>query len=143
MFKILNRLATYIESKAYGFDTVAPLVGFSFQGERQKYPICLMDVISNVPSETKDGTSTVDFYRIRIEIVGKKLDECITLSDQLRVDLDFTDQITDATVKFSDQSTEYDDSAEVFIIENDYIFRVLREASPTQVFTDTFTKEFE
>jgi hypothetical protein len=102
-----------------------------------------MDVISNVPSETKDGTSTVDFYRIRIEIVGKKLDECITLSDQLRVDLDFTDQLTDATVKFSDQSTDYDDSAEVFIIENDYIFRVLREASPTQVFTDTFTKEFE
>ena len=143
MFKLLSKLAAFVESKNYGFKTVAPLVSFSFQGKRQDYPICLFDVISNVPSETKDGTSTVDFVRVRIEVIGKQLDDCITKSDQLRVDLDFTTQIDGVTIKFNDQATTYEDEAEVFVIQNDYICRAEREASPTQVFTDTFTKEFE
>jgi hypothetical protein len=143
MFKLLAKLVAFINSKNYGYKTVAPLASFSFQGKRQEYPICVMDVISNVPSETKDGTSTVDFYRVRIEVISKKLDDCITKSDQLRVDLDFTTEIDGVTVKFNDQSTDYDASAEVFIVQNDYICRSEREAIPTQVFTDEFTKEFE
>jgi hypothetical protein len=99
--------------------------------QREMYPLLTYTIISNDPSDTKDGASTVDRYRIQFDIYGLEYDVTQAIAIRLREVIDRYPHISVGGIKvdgirFIDQSDDYEDDVQLFRAISEYYLRVKR-----------------
>lgn len=96
--------------------------------QKTESPCIKMQVISVDPSDTKDGPSELDAFRVQISCYGKDADQLNTLNGAIRTALDrYRGEIAEVNVEhivYLNQVDGYDEMAEEYKIDTDYKFRI-------------------
>jgi len=97
-----------------------------YQGETEPYGI--YKKISDKPTDTKSGASTLDVDRWQIDIITSTYAEGVSLADSLRSTIDrYRGVVMGVTVDkivFEDERDMYDDKAEKYMRSQDYFIRI-------------------
>jgi hypothetical protein len=102
--------------------------------EGQSMPYIVYSVVSNSPSDTKDGTP-IDEAQCEIFSVGSTYEMCNNLADKVRAALDrkgvtVTDasagDITVQSIQYTNEITEVSADRKTYIAVQDYTFRIKR-----------------
>jgi len=84
--------------------------------------------VSDNPSDTKSGVSTLDVDRVQVTIITDTYAEGVTLSDSLRTVLDryrgTVQGVVVDKIVFEDERDMYDDKAEKYMRSQDYFTRI-------------------
>ena len=98
------------------------------QGAAFPFVVYLINDIT--PSDTKSGVSTLDEVRYEVLAVSETYAEAADLNEKVRTALDrYTGTVAGIVVdsiQFTELETDYDDKAEVYIANSEYIIRVKR-----------------
>lgn len=93
------------------------------------YPYIVYDNIGNVPTDDKDGVSSLDTSTYDIEIYTKTLEELNDLSIKVRTVLDrYTGTVNSKviqSIKYNDENTGYDDNDRIYMKAQEYQIRFL------------------
>ncbi len=120
--------------------------------QQEVYPLLTYTIITNTPSDTKTGASTVDRYRIQFDAYADSYDTCHAIMIRLREVIDryphlvISDIALDG-VSYLDQSDMYEDDPQIFRVTADYYMRVKRVPAGSPVeppysgFTDGIVNE--
>ena len=96
------------------------------QGDSSPYGV--YKKISDKPTDTKDGASTLDVDRVQIDIITSTYAEGVSLSDSLRSAIDrYRGVVMGVTVDkivFEDERDMYDNEAEKYMRSQDYFIRL-------------------
>ena len=116
---------------------VSTLVGTRIYPERAPEgaaaPFIVYSVVSNQPSDTKNGTP-IDEAQLEVFSVAKTYADTNSLADFVRTALDRqsvevvvnSDTIKVESVQYTNEVTEVDTDKNLFVAVQDYTFRILR-----------------
>lgn len=94
------------------------------------FPFVVYVINDLTPSDTKSGVSTLDEVRYEVLAIAETYAEAADLNEKIRTALDrYTGTISGVVVdsiQFTELETDYDDAAEVYIANSEYIIRVKR-----------------
>lgn len=117
--------------------SVSTLVGTRIYPERAPEgaaaPFIVYSVVSNQPSDTKNGTP-IDEAQVEVFSVAKTYADTNTLADFVRTALDRqsvevvvnSNTIKVESVQYTNEVTEVDTDKNLFVAVQDYTFRILR-----------------
>lgn len=97
-------------------------------------PYIVYSVVSNSPSDTKDGTP-IDEAQCEIFSVGQNYEACNNLADEVRAALDrkgvtvsdaSAGDITVQSIQYTNEITEVSADRKTYIAVQDYTFRIKR-----------------
>lgn len=97
-------------------------------------PYIVYSVVSNSPSDTKDGTP-IDEAQCEIFSVGRTYESCNNLADKVRAALDrksvtvadaSAGDITVQSIQYTNEITEVSADRKTYIAVQDYTFRIKR-----------------
>lgn len=90
-------------------------------------PFTVYSIISTVPSDTKDGESTVDFVRVQIDCYSLDFDQSAEMYIAVRKALDRKYETVNGVVldgsKYDTHSSFYEEDGEAFRYMSEYTFR--------------------
>ena len=93
-------------------------------------PYIVYNIVSNTPTNTKDGVSELDVWRVQIDVFGTTYAECVSLSDSIRTTLDrYRGTVASVDVDkivFENENDGFDDEAEYYHRSQDYFIREKR-----------------
>lgn len=91
-------------------------------------PYIVYHVISNDPTDTKDGVSELDVARVQIDSYAATYSAAATLSDSVRSTLDrysgTVQSIVIDKIVFENENDIYDEDAECYRRSQDYFIRI-------------------
>ena len=105
--------------------------------QKEVLPYVVVRQLSVIPSDTKTGSSTIDFCRVQFDCYGTSIDLLATLDNNIRLALDRaphgdTEGISIAGIKYENTiGPDYDYFRPDLVgtVSSDFVFRVVRNAS--------------
>lgn len=102
--------------------------------QKTGFPFIVVDQISNVPTNTKSGVSSMDKIRVQITMISSSKSQLATLGEYVRTALDFVNNQTIQTIRVqyitfqSDNDTFDEGSGQdgVFLKYQDYYITISR-----------------
>lgn len=92
-----------------------------------EFPVIRYNVISDDPSDNKDGVSKLDQIRIQVDCFGATSKSANDVADAVRSALDRTsgtfNSVIVQSIQFLDYNTNFDETAQVAQVSHDYKIR--------------------
>lgn len=96
--------------------------------EGKAVPYAVYSVVSNAPTNTKQGVSRLDVVRVQIDVYSNLYSQCVSLSDSIRTALDrYAGTVSTVVVDkivFENETDGFDDEAEYYRRTQDYFIRI-------------------
>jgi len=125
-----------ITSLLLGDATLEGMVGHRIRlvklDQEDVYPAIVCHLISNNPSNTKDGSSQADLVRWQVSSIAESMASAITIAERVRTVLDGLGATTinginvDGIVYMDEVTLPYNDKNDLFQVAQDYQIRVRR-----------------
>lgn len=94
----------------------------------QAFPYIVYHVISDAPTDTKDGASELDVARVQISVFASTYASAVSLSDSIRSTIDryrgTVESVVVDKIVFENEMDNYDEDAEVYHRSQDYFIRI-------------------
>lgn len=99
--------------------------------QRESYPLLTYSIITNNPSDTKTGASTVDQYRVQFDSYAEDYDTAHDIMIRLREVIDRYPHLSISGIaldgiSYISQNDGYEDEGQLFRVSADYYVRVKR-----------------
>lgn len=94
--------------------------------QSQQLPYMVYSVVSNNPSNHKDGVSRLDVSRLQVDIYGLTYSSVLTLYQAVRTALDSYSSGNIQHITFDNYTDLFEDSAESYHRAVDFMIRVKR-----------------
>jgi hypothetical protein len=91
-----------------------------------KPPFISYHISNTDPTNTKSGTSEIDFPQLVLDIYAITLSEALTLAESVRVVLDYYSNSTITRIVFKGQSDDFSFDSEYSMIRQEYTIRLKR-----------------
>ncbi len=137
---ILKAVRTLMAQSSDVTDIVSTRIYSGTAPQKAVLPYVVVRQVSSVPSDTKTGSSTIDFCRIQVDCFGVSISALATLDDNIRLAIDRaphgdTEGIGIAGIRYENTAgpdVDYFRPDLVCMVSSDYVFRIMRSASVGQ-----------